>query len=81
MSPETYTTSPTPFPAPSKTLSRTIAQHPTTASTLYFADKIVITVTQDGRLAHWVRLLSSPLPLHLLYFPLPSPLSIPQLPN
>ena len=43
------------FPAPGKTSTATIASHPTTASTLYFADKIVITVTQNGRLAHWVR--------------------------
>ncbi|KAF2443603.1 hypothetical protein P171DRAFT_473838 [Karstenula rhodostoma CBS 690.94] len=43
-----------PFPAPSKTRTTTIAGHPTTATTLYFADKILITITQNGRLAHWV---------------------------
>jgi hypothetical protein len=47
--------SPTPFPAPSKTHTTTIAGLPTTATTLYFADKILITITQNGRLAHWVR--------------------------
>ncbi|KAF1967394.1 hypothetical protein BU23DRAFT_542924 [Bimuria novae-zelandiae CBS 107.79] len=44
----------TPFPAPSKSHSTSISGHPTTATTLYFADKILITVTQYGRLAHWV---------------------------
>ncbi|KAL1601649.1 hypothetical protein SLS60_006564 [Paraconiothyrium brasiliense] len=49
-----YEVTPAPFPAPTKTQTSTIAGHPTTATTLYFADKIVITVTQNGRLAHWV---------------------------
>ncbi|KAK3216891.1 hypothetical protein GRF29_1g1289136 [Pseudopithomyces chartarum] len=51
--PPAYNVTPAPFPAPGKTSTATIASHPTTASTLYFADKIVITVTQNGRLAHW----------------------------
>ena len=54
--PPAYNVTPAPFPAPGKTSTVTIASHPTTASTLYFADKIVITVTQNGRLAHWVRI-------------------------
>ncbi|KAJ4287582.1 hypothetical protein N0V90_012285 [Kalmusia sp. IMI 367209] len=42
------------FPAPTKTSTATIHGFPTTATTLYFADKILVTVTQNGRLAHWV---------------------------
>ena len=44
-----------PFPASTKTQTTTIHNTPTTATTLYFADKILITITQNGRLAHWVR--------------------------
>ncbi|KAK7187042.1 hypothetical protein PSPO01_06740 [Paraphaeosphaeria sporulosa] len=51
---KTYEVVSAPFPAPSKTHTTTVAGHPTTATTLYFADKILITVTQNGRLAHWL---------------------------
>ncbi|KAL5395371.1 hypothetical protein PMIN03_009540 [Paraphaeosphaeria minitans] len=51
---QSYEVVPSPFPAPSKTHTTAIAGHPTTATTLYFADKILITITQNGRLAHWV---------------------------
>ncbi|KAK4981480.1 hypothetical protein LTR28_003096, partial [Elasticomyces elasticus] len=62
----TTTTPPTPspFPAPTKTASATIAQTPTTASTLHFSDKILITISQHGKLNHWLHvplLSSSPL--------------------
>lgn len=50
-----YKIEPAAFPAATKSQSSTIGGHPTTATTLYFADKILITVTQHGRLAHWVR--------------------------
>ncbi|PSN70751.1 hypothetical protein BS50DRAFT_570256 [Corynespora cassiicola Philippines] len=49
-----YVVAPAPFPA--KTLSTTerIKGKETSATTMYFADKIMITISQDGRLAHWV---------------------------
>jgi proteasome assembly chaperone 3 len=49
-----YEVTPSPFPASTKTASATIKGIETTATTVYFADKILITVTQNGRLAHWV---------------------------
>ncbi|KAJ4378816.1 hypothetical protein N0V86_005689 [Didymella sp. IMI 355093] len=51
---EDYTVTPAPFPARSKTASLSIAGKETTATSMSFSDKILITVTQDGRLAHWV---------------------------
>ncbi|KAJ4318574.1 hypothetical protein N0V94_004352 [Neodidymelliopsis sp. IMI 364377] len=49
-----YTITPAPFPARTKSASVNINNRETTATSMSFADKILITVTQDGRLAHWV---------------------------
>lgn len=51
---DSYEVTPTPFPASTKTASATIKGLETVATAVYFADKILITVTQNGRLAHWV---------------------------
>ncbi|ORY10528.1 hypothetical protein BCR34DRAFT_625180 [Clohesyomyces aquaticus] len=45
---------PAPFPASTKTASATIKGIETTATMLHFTDKILVTITQHGRLAHWV---------------------------
>jgi hypothetical protein len=44
-----------PFPARTKVASATINGINTNASSVAFADKIVLTISQNGRLAHWVR--------------------------
>ena len=49
-----YTVTRTPFPATTKTATASIKGAEATATTAYFADKILITVSQGGRLAHWV---------------------------
>ncbi|OSS47944.1 hypothetical protein B5807_06683 [Epicoccum nigrum] len=49
-----YTVTPAPFPARSKSTSSSINGLDTTVTSMSFADKILITVTQQGRLAHWV---------------------------
>ncbi|KAF2855012.1 hypothetical protein T440DRAFT_464324 [Plenodomus tracheiphilus IPT5] len=49
-----YTVTPAPYPARTKTASAAIQGIETTVTSVDFADKIVITVTQQGRLAHWV---------------------------
>ncbi|CAN9359982.1 unnamed protein product [Alternaria sp. RS040] len=49
-----YTVTPTPYPARTSTSTSIIKSIKTTATTVSFADKILITVTQNGRLAHWV---------------------------
>ncbi|KAH4178321.1 hypothetical protein HBH43_043320 [Parastagonospora nodorum] len=49
-----YAVSHTSYPARTKTSSATIKGLRTVATAVNFADKILITVTQDGRLAHWV---------------------------
>lgn len=51
---EDYTITPIAFPARTKTASSSINGLETSATAVNFADKILITVTQDGRLAHWV---------------------------
>jgi proteasome assembly chaperone 3 len=51
---EEYTAAPAPYPARTKTASSAIKGLRTTATIVDFADKIFITVTQNGRLAHWV---------------------------
>jgi proteasome assembly chaperone 3 len=48
-----YTVTPAPYPARTKTASLAIKSIETTATMVNFADKILITVTQNG-LAHWV---------------------------
>lgn len=42
------------FPAPSKTVSNTIAGVPTQVTALNFSDKLVLTISQSGRLNHWL---------------------------
>ncbi|RMZ67218.1 proteasome assembly chaperone 3 [Pyrenophora seminiperda CCB06] len=49
-----YVVTSTPYPARTKTATVVIKSIETTATTVNFADKILITVTQNGRLAHWV---------------------------
>ncbi|KAL1607234.1 hypothetical protein SLS59_002196 [Nothophoma quercina] len=49
-----YVVTPAPFPARSKSASSSIKGLETVATSMLFADKILITVTQQGRLAHWV---------------------------
>ncbi len=44
-----------PFPAPSKQASGTIDGIATEAAAVRFADKILLTISQDGRLSQWVR--------------------------
>jgi proteasome assembly chaperone 3 len=45
---------PAPFPAAGSSTSGTINNTPTTVTSLAFADKILITISQDGKLSHWV---------------------------
>jgi len=42
------------YPAPSQSVSATITGIPTTVTRIYFSDKILVTVSQAGRLNHWV---------------------------
>ncbi|KAI0834566.1 hypothetical protein F5Y06DRAFT_300418 [Hypoxylon sp. FL0890] len=50
-----------PFPAQSKVASGPIDGVPTEASVLYFADKILLTLSQEGRLSQWIQVpLSAP---------------------
>jgi proteasome assembly chaperone 3 len=51
-----YTVTAAAYPAHTKTASASVKGRQTTATVVNFADKIFITVTQDGRLAHWVSL-------------------------
>jgi len=44
-----------PFPAPFKRVTGTVNGLPTEVDLMSFADKIMITVSQGGRLAQWVR--------------------------
>jgi proteasome assembly chaperone 3 len=44
------------FPAPSKTVSSTIASVPTQITALNFSDKLVLTISQSGRLNHWLHI-------------------------
>lgn len=57
-----------PFPAATKQAARIIDGIPTDCTVVSFADKIIITLTQDGRLAQWVPPSFPPLPsfIHLL---------------
>lgn len=45
---------PSSFPAPSKSASGSVGGIPTQVQALNFADKLLITVSQVGRLNHWV---------------------------
>ncbi|KAJ9642056.1 hypothetical protein H2199_005271 [Coniosporium tulheliwenetii] len=52
---------PSPYPARSKTLSGDINGIPTSILYMSFSDKILVTISQRGRLAHWVHVpLDSP---------------------
>jgi proteasome assembly chaperone 3 len=51
----------TPFPAPTKQAAGFVKGTYTDVSSIYFADKILITISQGGRLSQWVRYNSSPL--------------------
>lgn len=44
-----------PFPAPSRQANGEVNGIPTEVSSTSFADRIVVTISQDGRLAQWVR--------------------------
>jgi proteasome assembly chaperone 3 len=44
----------TPFPAPSKTSSGLVGSTQTTVTSTSFSDKILLTISQAGKLAHWV---------------------------
>jgi proteasome assembly chaperone 3 len=45
---------PVPFPASTKTSSGLVKDTPTTVTCTSFSDKILLTVSQAGKLAHWV---------------------------
>ncbi|TGO45722.1 hypothetical protein BCON_0370g00010 [Botryotinia convoluta] len=47
---------PSPFPARSKTASAKVNNIDTNVSCMYFADKILITITQGGRLGQWIQI-------------------------
>jgi len=49
-----YTVTPAPYPARTRTASATLHAIATTVTSVDFADKILITITQNGRLAHWL---------------------------
>jgi proteasome assembly chaperone 3 len=51
---ESYEVTPAPFPAHTKIASGAVNEIETTVASIYFTDKILITITQSGRLAHWV---------------------------
>ncbi|KAI5205596.1 hypothetical protein AUEXF2481DRAFT_1773 [Aureobasidium subglaciale EXF-2481] len=42
------------FPAPSKSVNSTVAGIPTQITALNFSDKLVLTISQSGRLNHWL---------------------------
>lgn len=46
----------TPFPAATKQAAGLVNGVQTDVSSVYFADKILITISQGGRLSQWVRL-------------------------
>ncbi|KAH6642354.1 hypothetical protein C7974DRAFT_408917 [Boeremia exigua] len=49
-----YMVAPAPFPARSRSASSNILGLETTVTSMSFTDKILVTITQQGRLAHWV---------------------------
>ncbi|KAK7731726.1 hypothetical protein SLS53_008670 [Cytospora paraplurivora] len=52
-----------PFPAPSKEAIGTVNGIETEVSCINFADKILLTISQDGRLSQWIQVpLSAPSP-------------------
>ena len=55
---EDYSILPSPFPARTKEATALVKGIQTVAMVINFSDKIIISVAQDGRLAHWVCLLA-----------------------
>lgn len=53
-SPAEARVTPAPFPVRSKHAANAIEGIQTEATAMYFADKIILTLAQEGRLAHWV---------------------------
>lgn len=53
-SPATAQAIPAPYPAPTKTITSTISSIPTTIIRILFADKILLTISQNGRLNQWI---------------------------
>ena len=51
---------PSTYPAITKQAAGLVNGIPTDITSTQFSDKIMITITQDGRLAHWVLLNCSP---------------------
>ncbi|KAF2128813.1 hypothetical protein P153DRAFT_386016 [Dothidotthia symphoricarpi CBS 119687] len=49
-----YTVTPAAYPARTRTASSIISGIETIATTVNFTDKLLVTVTQQGKLAHWV---------------------------
>ncbi|TGO37247.1 hypothetical protein BHYA_0102g00330 [Botrytis hyacinthi] len=47
---------PSPFPARSKTASAKVNGIDTNVTCMYFADKILVTITQGGRLGQWIQI-------------------------
>ncbi len=45
----------TPFPVPTKQAASLVSGTHTDVSSIFFADKIMITISQGGRLSQWVR--------------------------
>ncbi|KAN0102676.1 hypothetical protein V8E51_010989 [Hyaloscypha variabilis] len=43
------------FPAPSKQAAGLVNGTPTDVSSVYFGDKILITISQEGRLSQWIQ--------------------------
>lgn len=56
-----------PFPAPSKLANGTVNGVPTQVSCTNFADKILLTISQEGRLSQWVSCTFSHFYLQLKY--------------
>lgn len=55
-----FPVNPEAFPASTRTAAGAIDGVPTDVMVLGFADKIMVTITQGGRLAHWVRIILFP---------------------
>ena len=52
------------FPAPSRETAGTVGEVPTQITRLDFSDKILLTISQRGRLSQWVHHPLSPSPLN-----------------
>ncbi|KAF2274211.1 uncharacterized protein EI97DRAFT_435314 [Westerdykella ornata] len=53
---QSYPITPTPYPAKTTTATAPVHGVSTTATCVSFADKILITVTQEGKLGHWMHI-------------------------